>query len=491
VPDPERPNVVLVVCDQLRRQATSLDPEPDPNVSTPALERLADEGTRFANACSTYPICVPTRFSLMTGEYAHSRFVPGIDWRMSTAEHTIADEFRAAGYETAMIGKWHLGGIHRHRHSEASFDAGYLQNRTPIPEPYRGGFEHWRGFELRNAPFDTAYFRDDETEPRTIDGYQTDGLFDVAERFVTEERDPDRPFFAVISVEPPHPPFEAPREYLEAVADRDLDLRENVPGLDPSTVPGSYERWGSPAEAGEDLFGSEYFSATLLDDLRAYYAMVENLDDNLGWFLDALETAGLRESTAVTFLSDHGEMMGSHGLTSKQHPYEESVGVPFVVSPPGGADCERGRTITAPTATEDWFPTLCGLAGIEPDPDLPGADLTPLVSGAREELDRRGVLLEFVAENRGGMPYDDAPWRGIRTERYKYTVRGGPRAGEPWQLFDLERDPYERENLVDDPDHEATARELHGLLRERLVATDDLYRLRPAFGHEGLRNVLE
>jgi len=89
------------------------------------------------------------------------------------------------------------------------------------------------------------------------------------------------------------------------------------------------------------------------------------------------------------------------------------------------------------------------------------------------------------------MPYDDAPWRGIRTERYKYTVRGGPRAGEPWQLFDLERDPYERENLVDDPDHEATARELHGLLRERLVATDDLYRLRPAFGHEGLRNVLE
>jgi len=490
VPDPDRPNVVLVVCDQLRRQATSLGPDPDHNVDTPALERLAREGTRFANACSTYPICVPTRFSLMTGEYAHTRAVPGIDWRMSPAERTIADELGAVGYETAMIGKWHLGGLHRHRHGDEAFDAGYLQNRTPIPEPYRGGFEHWRGFELRNAPFDTAYFRDDETAPREVDGYQTDGLFGLAERFVTEERDEDRPFLAVVSVEPPHPPFEAPTEYLDAVAERELSLRENVPDLEPGTVPGTHDRWGSLETAGPGLYESEYFGEALLDDLRAYYAMVENLDDNLGRLLDGLEAAGLRESTAVAFLSDHGEMMGSHGLTAKQHPYEESVGVPLVVSPPTGADCERGRTVTDPTATEDWYPTLRGLAGLDPEPDAPGEDLTPLIRGDRDGLDRRGVLLEFVAENREGRPYDDAPWRAIRTERYKYTVRGGPQGGEPWQLFDLDRDPYERENLLEDPGHEDTARELHGLLRERLVAADDTYRLRPAFGHDGLRAVL-
>jgi len=453
--DSDRPNVVVVLCDQMRRQAMGCTG--DPNVETPNLDAMAADGVRFENACSTYPICVPTRFTFMTGEAAHSRYVPGIDWRMSPAERTLADEFSDAGYHTAYTGKWHLSGVHRYNHSDEDVDKGVLQNRTPIPRELQGGFDRFRGFELRNGPFDTVYFENDDPTPREVEGYQTDGLVDLA---VEELRDCERPFFQVVSVEPPHPPFVAPEADERRLAEREMELRPNVPGADDG----------------------------LLDDLRSYYAMVENLDRNVGRLLEALDEEDLREDTVVVFLSDHGEMLGSHGRRAKQHPHEESVGIPFLVAGPG---VEAGRAVTEPTCTEDWFPTLCGLAGIDPENDVPGADLTPLLSGERDALARPGVPLEFVAEDRPGVPYADEPWRGFRTERYKYTVKGGPSGAEPWQLFDLAEDPHEQENLVDDPDHEAVARELHGHLREHLAASTDTYRLAPAFGHDGVGIVEE
>ncbi|MBT5872133.1 MAG: sulfatase-like hydrolase/transferase, partial [Candidatus Latescibacteria bacterium] len=106
----ERPNILIFLCDQLRRQALTI--YGDPNIKTPHIDALADRGVRFSNACSTYPICVPFRFTLMTGEYAHTRKVPGIEYRMSPAERTMADEFNDAGYETIYVGKWHLDGGH-------------------------------------------------------------------------------------------------------------------------------------------------------------------------------------------------------------------------------------------------------------------------------------------------------------------------------------------------------------------------------------------
>lgn len=475
---PERPNVVVVLCDQLRRQATGY--AGDPNVRTPNLDRLAADGVRFTNACSTYPICVPARFSFVTGEYGHTRGMHN-GMRMSPGERTVADEFREAGYQTALVGKWHLAN---------------WPHRGPPPEAYRGGFEHWRAFEVQNDPFDTEYFAGDDPEPRPLEGYQTDGLFDLGAEFLDENAGSDRPFFLVLSVEPPHPPFTAPEEYLDAVADRPLDLRPNVPHGDEDALPrrhvppdgvAPYEAWGDTERATDGLYErSNYHGEVVLDEMRAYYAMVENLDDNVGRLLDGLERRGVREETAVVFASDHGEMLGSHGLMMKQHPYEESVGVPFVVSHPGG-DVAAGRTVEAPTCIEDWYPTLCGLAGVDPRKDCPGADLSALARGERDGLDRPGVLLEFVHEGRPAMPYAEETWRAFRTERYKYAVLGRPReGGEPWQLFDLLEDPYEQENLVDDPAHEAVARRLHGHLRAALVDTDDDYALAPAFGHDPL-----
>lgn len=460
----DRPNVLVVMCDQMRGHAMSC--AGDPNVRTPNLDRLAGEGARFENAYSTYPVCVPSRATFVTGRYGHEMRVPSINWQLPPEYRTLADEFREAGYETAWLGKWHLSdGNHNPQYNMEPHVDGY----APVPRELQGGFEYWRGFELRNDPFDTYYYVDDDPTPRRIDGYQTDGLTDLAIEYLRADRDPDRPFFCVLSVEPPHPPYEAPSAYEDRWEDRELEFHPNV-DFDP------------------DIDSQKAATPSVIDDLRGYYAMIENLDDNVGRLLDALGDEGLREETAVVFLSDHGDMLGSHGLTSKTYPYEESTRVPLVVSYPAGG-IDGGVVRSTPTCSEDWYPTLLALAGIDHGTG-PGRNLLPVARDG-EELDRPGVMLEFYAELRkrwwGEKEYDwiDETWRGFVTRRYKYTVRGGREGGRPWQLFDLREDPYEQENLIDDEGHVAVARKLHGYLRDRLLETDDDYVLQPAFGHDG------
>ena len=438
-------NLIVVLADQLRRDALAC--YGDKHVHTPNIDGLADAGVAFRNSCSTSPICVPFRFSLLTGEYAHSRYVPAIDWRMSPAERTLAHEFGAVGYETVYIGKWHLYGTYGVRPGRSSRET----NRTPVPRPYQGGFERWLGFELRNDPWDTCYFVDDDPRPRPIDGYQTDGLFELAIEFISRARDVSRPFFCVLSVEPPHPPYDAPPAFLREWEVRPIELRPNVQST------------------------SEQERARLVEELRRYYAAIENLDWNLGRLLALLGDLGLSDDTVVVFLADHGELGGSHGLREKQYPYEESVGIPLIVFDPAVTRRAEGP-IADPTCTEDLYPTLLGLVDLKPHKNVAGMNLTPIIRGHQAHLDRQGVLLEFVAEFRPDMPFYDKTWRGARTERYKYTVLGSGDVGRPWQLFDLQDDPYELNNLVADHGHSAALGRLHGLLQEALERTGDHYR---------------
>lgn len=445
-----RPNILVVLADQLRRDA--LASFGDPDISTPNLDALAARGVSFTNASSTCPVCVPFRFTLLTGEYAHSRYVPSIDWRMSPAERMLADEFNEAGYRTCYVGKWHLYGAYGVRPGISSRDA----NLHAIPPEHQGRFARWLGFELSNAPFDTRYFADDDLEPRKLEGYQTDGLFDLAMGLIREEKERHQPFFLMLSVEPPHPPYEAPEPYLSRWAGRELTLPPNFRASD------------------------EAEHAVLLGERRRYAAAVENLDWNVGrlsWFLTE---QGIAEETVVVFLSDHGELGGAHGLREKQWPYEESVGIPLIISDPAHPG-RHGTTVKDPVSTEDFLPTLLGLAGLKARDSKSGLDLSPLVRGEKEGLGREAILLEFIAEFRTGMPFHAETWRAIRTNRHKYTVLGAGDAGSSWQLFDLAEDPYETRNLVQDADGSALRRELHGLLGDVLKASGDHYRLK-SFG---------
>ena len=452
------PNLLIILSDQLRRHALGVYGDPD--ARTPHINRMAAEGVRFENACATSPICVPFRFSLMTGEYAHSRKVPGIEYAMSPAERTLADEFNEGGYETIYVGKWHLDGGHGRLGSAEQV------NRTRVPRSKQGRWQTWHGFELRNDPFDTWIFENDDPVPKKLPGYQTDALFDRGMECLRNRRDKGRPFCLVISVEPPHDPFVAPPDLQTEWEKREITLPSNFEVVD----------------EGE--------RCRIIQDRKRYAAMVENLDANVGRLRQFLGETGLAENTVVAFLSDHGELGGAHGLERKQWPYEESVGIPLIVLDPHHPE-RAGTAIPDPVCTEDLFPTLLGLAGLRPAHRLPGLNLAPLIRGEADSLDREGVMLEFVAELRPEMVFSESPWRAYRSRRFKYTVRGNNLGATPWQFFDLEADPGERRNLLNDlgePGDPAYAREIarhHRLLRERILETEDYFVLRPAFGEPG------
>jgi len=462
------PNVLVILSDQLRRQA--LGCYGDPNVATPNIDALAWEGVRFTQACSTYPICVPFRFTLMTGHYGHSRFVPGIEWRMSPAETTLADVFNDAGYHTIYCGKWHLYGGHAHLPKHTARKT----NLTWIPPEHQGRWQRWLGFDVANNPFDTYYFEDADPRPRRLPRYQTDGLFDlVMDDLAGRPRDA-APFMCVLSVEPPHFPLDAPQADLARWEGRDLTLPPNFMVRDERPTPARL------ADAAQ--------MEKLLDNLRTYYAMIENLDQNVGRMLSFLEAEGLSENTIVVLVSDHGQMDGAHAerSTIKAHPYEESIGIPLIVRDPRYRH-RRGLVVSSPVATEDLFPTLAGLAGVAPPVGLPGADSSPLVRGEIARLPRDGVLLEFVHDLRPAFPYHGVYWRGFRSDRFKYTVLGDAETGGmPWQFYDLQDDPYEMHNRVDDPASRGLVVQHHRWMRERMVETNDHYVLASAFGVAGL-----
>lgn len=466
-------SIVVVLVDQMRRDALSC--AGDPNLRTPHIDALAARGIRFTAANSTFPACVPFRFSMLTGQYAHTRNVPALGYRLSPAERTLGEAIGEQGYATAYIGKWHL-------YSAYGVSGGLTLSqaaRTPIPASHRRGFDYWRGFELRNDFYDSWVFADDDAEPDRLDGHQTDALFGLAMQYLETDRPAAAPFFLLLSVEAPHPPFMATPEHLARVQARgewqprpntDLDAIEFFP-------PEWYDETG-PAGAidpADPASVRRVFQA----NMQAYAAMIEQIDDNMGRLSDCLDRTGLADDTVVVFLSDHGELAGSHGQLGKAQPWEESVGVPLIAAGPGIAP---GRLCDLPVGTEDLFPTLLGLAGGAAD--LPGLDLSPLVRGGAEP-DRDGVLLEFVTETRAGRGYYDETWRGIRTRRHKYTVLGDRAGARPWQLYDLATDPFEQVNLIGDPAAAALAGDLHGRLAELLNDSGDDFALAPAFGVAG------
>ena len=448
-----QPNLLIILSDQLRRQA--LGCYGDPDARTPHIDHLAQHSVRFANACSTYPICVPFRFTFMTGEYAHTRLVPGIEWAMSPAERTLADEFNDGGYHTAYVGKWHLAGGHGRMGSAAQC------GRTPVRPMHQGRWQKWLGFELRNDPFDTYYFEDNDPTPHPLGKYQTDGLFDLGMDHLAHGWDRSSPFCMCISVEPPHNPFVAPPQLQKAWEARDIQLPANFTAPDATT------------------------RQRFILDRKRYYAMVENLDQNVGRIRHFLTEQGLAENTILVFVSDHGELNGSHGLGSKQWPYEESVGIPLIVHDPRSPG-QKASVLNDPTCTEDLFPTFLGLTGLKPSKPMVGSDLSGLIAGTKKTLDRESVLLEFVSEHRAGATFHDAVWRAVRSRRFKYVVKGDNFGATPWLFFDLENDPEEQHNLLDTPNYQETLSKHHRLLCNHLIASDDPFVLLPAYGCTGV-----
>jgi len=422
---PRRPNVVFLLADQWRAQATGY--AGDPNARTPHLDRLAARSVNVVHAVAGCPVCAPYRASLLTGRYPLTHGVFLNDVCLSTEAVSLADAFRGAGYRTAYVGKWHLDG-----HGRSAF----------IPPARRQGFDFWRAAECTHDYRHSHYYAGADETKRFWPGYDAFTQTDEACRYVRERA--AAPFLLVLSWGPPHNPYEtAPEEFRRLYRAEDLALRPNVPQ-------------GAAAAARRDLAG--------------YYAHGSALDDCVGRVERTLAEAGLEDDTILVFTSDHGDMLGSQGEWRKQKPWDESIRVPLLVRWPRGLGRD-GRRIRSPIDAPDVMPTLLGLCGIAAPRTVEGADRSALLRGAAPEGDDAALLVCPSPFGEWARPAG-REYRGLRTARHTYVrTRDGP-----WLLYDNEADPCQTANLCGRPEAADLQADLDARLRERLRAMGDEFR---------------
>ena len=418
-----RPNVLLVLADQYPAYATGYNG--DSCARTPHLDGLAREGARFANAISNCPVCTPYRAMLQTGRWPLATGLVANDLRLPEREYTLGEAFRDAGYQTAYIGKWHLDGPDRWAF-------------TP-PGPRRQGYGFW-AVNNCNHNYLNAYYYRDTAERIPVKGYEPAAQTSLWREFV-RSRDRGRPFFAMLSWGPPHPPYRQIPEDLRIFRPEQMRPRPNMQGPN-------------------------------LEFLADFYSHIAALDNELGRLLETLERERIAQDTIVLFTADHGDMLSAHGKWDKQIWYEESVNVPFVLRYP-----RRVRADLAPETmvdVVDVMPTLLSLAGIAPPKSVQGRDLSGVLAG-RAADGRASLIAGYMPFAR--QAYDYPEWRGVRTPTHTYVeTRQGPR-----HLFDNRQDPYQLTDLADRPALAELRTGLARQLRTLLAETGDRFEPREAY----------
>lgn len=432
--DPVRrkPNIVYVLTDQWRAQATGY--AGDPNVKTPNLDALASRSINFENAVSVCPVCTPHRASLLTGRYPLSTGMFMNDLYMPSEELCMAEIYKEAGYDTGYIGKWHLDG-----HGRSTF----------IPKERRQGFDYWKVLECTHNYNRSHYYAGDDRTMRTWEGYDAYAQTKDAQEYIKEHANGNKPFLLMVAYGGPHfPHATAPTELKAQYPVDSIKLRPNVP----DKMKGISKR-----------------------EAQGYYAHCTALDRCVGDLQKTLEETGLSENTVFVFTSDHGEMLGSQGQRpcEKQRPWDESIRVPFLLSYPAISG-QNGRTVKAPINTPDILPTLLSLSGIAIPGSIEGEDLSRPIANDKIDEDREALVMSVhpFAGYHGGKAF-----RGIRTKRYTY-VRS---ADGPWLLYDNESDPYQMKNLAGVVAHADLQKELEGKLQAKLSKTGDAFASRQEY----------
>ena len=418
-----KPNVLFLLTDQWRLQA--LGYAGNRQVRTPHIDRLAGESVNFKHAISGYSVCCPWRASFLTGQYPLRHGVIVNDVPISGAPVGLGDAFKSAGYRTGFIGKWHVDGRGR---------------RNYIPRERRLGFDYFKALECSHDYNESAYYAQDDADMRYWEGYDVFAQTEDALRFI-QAGESDQPFMLVNSWGPPHNPYEtAPPEYRALYEADEIELRENVP---PSMA----------AEAREDLAG--------------YYAHCSAIDKSVGDILAALEARNLAEDTVLVFASDHGDMLGSQGMTRKQKPWEESIRVPFLLRYPARYGRHAQETEAFLNA-HDIMPTLLGVCGLPIPDSVDGRDFSPVIDADTQPNDA-ALLACFHPFGEWSRAVGGREYRGIRTARYTYcrSLDG------PWLLYDNDSDPYQQENLADRAETAELQRELDAVLQRELDAIGD------------------
>ena len=470
----DRPNVLWICTDQQRRD--TLGCYGNEFVETPTLDGLADGGVRFDRAFAQSPVCSPSRASFTTGRYPRTTGVRGNGHPIDRDEVPVTRLLANAGYTCGLAGKLHLSPCSPERPAgprpEARIDDGYDEfhwSHGPADRWFTNEYSRWLRSE--GVEYDPTPVHDSAYVTTSVDAahHQTTWCADRAIDFVEAASDRAEPWLFSVNPYDPHHRFDPPTSYLDRYLDRldDIPLPDYEDGeLDEK--PAIQRVCHEGAYADENMWP---FSEMDEEDHRlvtaAYWAMCDLLDDAVSRMLNALDRTGQREDTIVVFTSDHGELLGDHGVYLKgPFFYEEALNVPLIVSWPGAYESAETDALVE---LVDLAPTLLDAADVDPSPRMQGRSLHSSLVGEEPLDDHRDSVYAEA--------YDLTHWASdvratmVRTERYKLVRHHGPDSTS--ELYDLTTDAGETVNRWDDPDYADVRATLLATLADRMADTVD------------------
>ena len=458
-----RPNILFIMSDDHASHAISA--YGSRINQTPNIDRIAKEGIRFNNCFCTNSICTPSRATILTGTYNHVNNVTTLSSKLDGRLTTFPKLLQAEGYQTAIVGKWHLG---HGGHADPT------------------GFDYWNILPGQGLYHDPEMI--DMGEKKVYPGYVTDIITDLSLDWL-KERDPEQPFMLMTHHKAPHRPWD-PDEKL-------MHLYQNTDIPEPETFHDDYSNRASAAKEAkmrvdrdmtdrdlkypvpEGLTSAEEKQWKYQRYIKDYLRCVASIDNNVGRMLDYLDQEGLAENTIVVYTSDQGFFLGDHGWYDKRFMYEESLRMPFVMRYP--REIEAGSINDDMILNLDFAQTFLDCTDVDQTDEMQGRSFRPLMNGKTIEDWRTSMYYRYwmhLAHHHVYAHY------GLRTHDHKLIYYYADGLGTPgsaddpkppeWELFDLKKDPHEINSVYDNPDYSEIQAQL----------TSELYQLQSQFGDQ-------
>ena len=463
--EPKRPNIVFIFSDDHAYQAISAYNDPRKLIETPNLDRIAKEGMRLDRCLVTNSICGPSRATVLTGKYSHKNgFYNNSNSKFDGSQVTAPKLLQAAGYQTAVIGKWHL-----------------------ISEPT--GFDFWQILPGQGVYYNPPMIRNGERVK--MDGYVTDIITDVSLDWL-KKRDKTKPFLLMCQHKAPHREWEPALRHLNhdhdrkydeppslfddyagrgiAERDQDMTIAKTITARDMKLVtpgnltPEQKKEWDAYYEPRNEAYKKANLTGNALTSWRYqrymhdYLGCVKAVDESVGRVLKYLDDEGLAENTIVMYSADQGFFLGEHGWFDKRWIFEESLRAPLLVRWPGVT--KPGSTTSQIVSNLDFAETFLDAAGVPVPKEMQGRSIRGVLAGTPPADWRTSFYYNYYEYPQ---PHHVRPHYGVITQRYKLVQFYG--TGEDYtELFDLEKDPHEMKSVFGQPEYTATEKELRAEL---------------------------
>lgn len=465
-----KPNILFIMSDDHATNAISCyGSRLSKIVPTPNIDRIANEGLKLENCFCTNSICTPSRASIITGKYSHLNGVYTLQDALDPEQQNVAKLLSQVGYQTAMIGKWHL--------------------KT---EP--SGFDYWNVLPGQGRYFNPV-LKEKDTGEHTLQGHSTDLITDLSIDWL-KKRQQEKPFFLMCHYKAPHEPWEYPKRLKNYLADVEIPEPESLWEDKSHRSDGSREYGFTIETMAERQTKKKYHSEPPLDItgkspkqirkeayqifLKRYLRTITGVDENVGRLLDYLDKNNLAENTVVIYTSDQGYFLGEHNYIDKRWMYEESLKMPFVIKYP--KEIKAKLTSDEIVINTDFAPLFLDFAGAKVPKDMQGKSFRPILMGNNPKTWRQSMYYRYWQHTTRPAHY------GIRTKKYKliffYGLPLGKKGADTaptkvgWELYDLENDPKELKNVYNDPTYSQVVIDLKKellSLKKDLQDEDEIY----------------